>query len=102
MTKTEKQVRDLSREMKFYLATAKANKALAVISYYCGLGCGAGGVVRTIQTGNLDNLLIGTVMTLGSFVCSTAFRSGNYQILREYVNARNELTSLKNNNQNCK
>lgn len=95
MTKTEKQVRDLSREMKFYLATAKANKALAVISYYCGLGCGAGGVVRTIQTGNLDNLLIGTVMTLGSFVCSIAFRSGNYQILREYVNARNELTQLQ-------
>lgn len=102
MTETEKQTRDLRREMNLYLAVAKVNKGLSIASYYAALAAAGAGTYNAINTGQGANFLIGLLMASGMLIAAKSFRSCNYPVLRDYINARNELTSLKNSNQNCK
>ena len=102
MTETEKQTRDLRHEMNLYLAAAKVNKGLSIASYYSALAAAGAGTYNAINTGQGANFLIGLLMASGMLIAAKSFRSCNYPVLRDYINARNELTSLKNSNQNCK
>lgn len=102
MTETEKQTRNLRHEMNLYLAVAKVNKGLSIASYYAALAAAGAGTYHTINTGRGANFLIGLLMASGMLIAAKSFRSCNYPVLRDYINARNELTSLKNSNQKSK
>lgn len=93
-----KETKNLKRKMNFYLATAKINKAVSMGIYYASLATpvaflGKAFTAETFGEG-VETVLTGLAMgAIGIFGAAT-MRQTNPQILREYVEARNELKAL--------
>ena len=93
--KTQK---DLKREMNFYLAMAKINKAASLGIYYASLAtpvifAGKAFTEKTFGAG-LETALAGVVMGAIGVGAAAVIRQMNPQILRDYVETRNELNAM--------
>lgn len=93
--KTQK---DLKREMNFYLAMAKVNKAASMAVYYISLATpvaflGKAFTEKSFGEG-VETALAGVVMGAIGVGAAAVIRQMNPQILRDYVETRNELNAM--------
>ncbi len=97
--KTQK---DLKRGMNFYLAMAKVNKAASMAVYYISLATpvaflGKAFTEKSFGEG-VETAIGGLAMGAVGIFCAAVIRQTNPQILREYVEKRDQLNALKNQN----
>lgn len=93
--KTQK---DLKREMNFYLAMAKVNKAASMAVYYISLATpvaflGKAFTEKSFGEG-VETALAGVVMGAIGVGAAAVIRQMNPKILRDYVETRNELNAM--------
>ena len=92
--KTQK---ELKREMNFYLAMAKVNKAASMAVYYASLATpliftAKAFTEKTFGAG-LETALAGVVMGAIGVGGAAVMRQMNPKILRDYVDVRNQLNA---------
>ena len=95
-----KKAKDLKREMNFYLATAKLNKAVSLAVYYASLAtplifAGKAFTEKTFADG-LETAVAGVVMGAVGVFGAAVMRQMNPTILRDYVQTREQLKTLNN------
>lgn len=93
--KTQK---DLKREMNFYLAMAKINKVASLGIYYASLAtpvifAGKAFTEKSFGEG-VETAIGGLAMGAVGIFCAAVIRQTNPQILRDYVETRNELNAM--------
>lgn len=93
-----KKQKDLKREMNFYLAMAKVNKAASMAVYYISLATpvaflGKAFTEKSFGEG-VETALAGVVMGAIGVGAAAVIRQMNPQILRDYVETRNELNAM--------
>lgn len=93
-----KETKTLKREMNFYLAMAKANKAASMAVYYISLATpvaflGKAFTEKSFGEG-VETAIGGLAMGAIGIFCAAVIRQTNPQILREYVKTRNELNAM--------
>ena len=95
--KTQK---ELKREMNFYLATAKLNKAVSNAILYASLATpvfftAKAFTEKTFGQG-VESVLAGLAMGALGVAGAAIMRQMNPKILRDYVETRNELKAMNN------
>lgn len=94
----DKKQKDLKREMNFYLAMAKVNKAASMAVYYISLATpvaflGKAFTEKSFGEG-VETALAGVVMGAIGVGAAAVIRQMNPKILRDYVETRNELNAM--------